>query len=72
MSDFAKVYERTAARRARLVELHAVYGLVLYFNTFHILAADIKDTVDIGLEECRGIVMGNRLHLAFIKHKSRF
>ncbi len=61
--------ERSATRRACFVQKHAVYGLVLDLNAFHVLSADIQDTVDTGLKESGGIVVGNGLNFAVVQHK---
>ena len=46
--------------------------LILDFDTFHILTADIKDTVYFRVKECCCIVMGNSLNLALIQHQGSF
>ena len=63
--------ERTASGRTCLIELYTVNGLIFDLDTFHILAADIQNTVYIRFKECRGIVMSYCLYFAFIQHKSR-
>ena len=40
--------ERSAARRARLVELHACHGAVVHENGFHVLSADVEDEAHVG------------------------
>ena len=62
----------TAAGRAGFVKLHAVYGLVFDLDTFHILAADIQDTVYLRIKESGGIVMRYGLYLSFVQHQGRF
>ena len=37
--------KRAAAGGAGFVELHAVYGLVFDFYAFHVLPADVQDTI---------------------------
>ncbi len=61
--------ERTAAGRTCLVQEYVINGLVLDFDTFHVLSADIQDTVYIRLKERGGVVVGNRLDLAFVQQK---
>ena len=60
-----------AAGGAGFVELHTVYGLVLYLDTFHILSADIQDAVHLRVKEGSGIIVGNSLHFPFIQKKRR-
>ena len=63
--------ERTASGGAGFIELHTVNGLILDLDTFHILAADIKDTVHVRLKERRGIVVRHCLDFAFVQHEGR-
>ena len=58
----------TAAGGAGFIKLHAVYGLILYLNTLHILPADVQDAVHIRLEEGSGVVVGTGLHFALVQH----
>ena len=62
--------ERTASGRTCLVQLYTVNGLIFDFDAFHILAADIENTVYIRFEECGGVVMSYRLHFTLIQHES--
>ena len=67
---FCKGFNKgTAAGRAGFVELHTVYGLVFDLDTFHILAADIQDTVYLRIKESGGIVMRYGLYLSFVQHQ---
>ena len=61
-----------AAGGTRLVELYGIYRLVFDLDTFHVLTADINNTVYIGVEEGSGIVVCHSLNLALVKHKRRF
>ena len=65
-------YKGTAARGTGLVELYAVHGAVFDLNTFHILAADVQDTVYLRVKESGGIVMGYRFHLPVVQKESGF
>ena len=70
VQGFGKGLDKGAAsRRACLVELYAVYGLVLYLDAFHILTADVQDAVYIRLEESGGVEMGHCFHLALVQHE---
>ena len=40
-------------------------------DAFHVLAADIEDAVDLRLEKGGGVVVGDRLHFAFVEHQGR-
>ena len=64
--------ERTTTGRTCLIELYAVHSLILDFNTFHILAADIQNTVHRRFEKCCCIVMSNRFYFSFVQHKCCF
>ena len=64
--------KRSAAGRAGLVQLYAVYGLVLDLDTFHVLAADVQDAVYIRFKERSGIVVSHCLYLALIQEKRGF
>ena len=61
--------EAAAAGGACLVELYAVHRAVLNLDAFHVLAADVQDTVNIRLKEGGRIVVGYGLHLALIQHQ---
>src|SRR5699024_7422794 len=54
-------------RGAGLVELYAVYGLVLDLDALHVLSADVQDAVYIRFEESCGIIMRDCLHLSFVE-----
>ena len=59
----------TAAGGAGLVQLHTVYGVVLDADTFHILTADIQDTVHVRIKEFSGVIMRNSLNFALVQHE---
>ena len=59
----------TAAGGTGLVELYAVYGVILDLDAFHILAADVQDAVYVRIKECSSVVVGDSLHLALIQHQ---
>ena len=61
--------EGAAARGARLVELHAVHGAVLYLDALHVLSPDVQDTVHIRLKESSRVVVGDGLHFPLIQHQ---
>ena len=46
--------------------------MILDFDTFHILSADIQDTVYFRVEKCRGVIMGNGFHFSLVQHQRRF
>ncbi len=58
-----------AARRAGFIQLHAVDRLIFNTDTFHILSADIQNTIHIRVKKSGCIIMGNRLNLPFIQLK---
>ena len=58
--------KRAAAGGTSLVELDAVYRLILDLDAFHILSADVQDTVHVRLKEGGGIVVGHRFHLSLV------
>ena len=58
--------EGAAAGGAGLVQLNAVNGSVLDLDTFHVLPANVQDTVHFRLKKRRGIVVGDRLHFPFV------
>ncbi len=64
--------KRAAAGGAGFVELHAVYGLVFDFYAFHVLPADVQDTIHLRIEKSSGIIMGHRFHFAVIQQKGGF
>ena len=64
--------ERAAAGGACLVEKHAVHGVILYLDAFHILSADVQNTVYLRIEEGCGRIMGDGLHLALVQHQGGF
>ena len=64
--------ERTASGRACLVELNTVYGLIFNFDAFHILTADVEDTVYIRFKVGCGVIVRHCFYLTLVKKKSRF
>ena len=48
-----------------------VYSLILDFDTFHVLTADIKDTVYFRIKECSSVIMCYSLYFAIIQHEVR-
>ena len=60
----------TASGGTCLVQLYAVYGLITDLDAFHILSADIDDTVNLRVEESCCIVMGNGLNFPLIQQQS--
>ena len=72
VQGFGKSLDKgTASGRTCFVELYAVYSLILDLDTFHILTTDIEDAVYGRIEECRRVVVGDRLDLALIQHEGR-
>ena len=70
IQGFCKSFNKGAASGGTgLVQEHAVHGLVLNLDALHILAADIQDTVHLGVEESGCIVMGHGLHLPVIQEE---
>ncbi len=45
--------------------------MVLDADALHILAADIKDAVDVRVEKLRSIIVRDRLDLAVVQHEGR-
>ena len=71
IQGFGKGFDKgTTAGGACLVELYTVYGLVLDLNAFHVLTADVEDTVYLRVEESSGIIVGHCLHLTVVQKKS--
>ena len=66
------LYKRTAARGASLVELYAVHSLVLDLDAFHVLAADVQNTVHRGVEKGSGVVVGHGFHFSVVQQESGF
>ena len=64
--------ERTTAGGAGLVEEDGVHRAVADLEAFHILAADVENTVDFRIEECGSVIMGNRLYLTLVQHQCSF
>ena len=62
----------TAAGGTCFIELYAIYSAVFDLDTFHILTADVENTVDFRIEECCGIVMRNRFNLTLVQHQRSF
>ena len=46
--------------------------MILYLDALHVLSANVKDTVNIGIEKGRGVVMSNGLNLAFVQVEGGF
>ena len=70
---FCKGFDKgTTAGGTCLVELYIVNCMIFNTDTFHILTADVKDTVHIRVKELSSIIMGDGLHLALIQHQCRF
>ena len=46
--------------------------MVFNADTFHVLAANIQDAVHFGVEEGRGIVVGDGFHFALVQHEGGF
>ncbi len=64
--------EGAAAGGTCLVELDTVYRLVLNLDTFHVLTADIKNTVNLRIEESSRIVVRYGFHFAVVQQKGGF
>ena len=64
--------EGTAAGGTGLVQLYVVNRVVFNTDTFHILSADIQNTVYIRIEELSSVVMRNGLNFALIEHERCF
>ena len=62
----------TTARGTGFIKLYTVYSLIFDFNTFHILPANIQDTVYFRVKECSGIVVRNCFYLSFVQKKGSF
>ena len=60
----------TASGGTCLVQLYTVYGLITYLDTFHILSADIYNTVNLRVKESSRIVVGNGLNFPLIQQQS--
>ena len=60
----------TTARGTCLVQLYAVYGLITDLDAFHILSADIYNTVNLRVKESSRIVVGNGLNFPLIQQQS--
>ena len=60
----------TASGGAGCIQLYTVYSLVLNLDTFHILPADIENTIYLRIKESGSIVVGNGFHFTFIQHQS--
>ena len=67
---FCKVFDKgTAAGRTCLVQHDVVDSMVPDADALHILAADVKDAVDVVVEKLCSIVMRDGFNLAFIQHE---
>ena len=64
--------ERAASGGTCFIQLYAVNGLVADLDTFHILSADIQDTVYLRVKESSCIVMGYGLNLSLIQDQGSF
>ena len=64
--------EGAAARGTGLIEHYVVHGVFPDADAFHVLSADIKDAVHVGIEELGRIIMGNGLHLSLIQKEGCF
>ena len=62
----------TAAGGTCFIELYAVYSAVFDLDTFHILTADIEDTVYLRIKESSSVIMRNRLNLTVIQQECGF
>ena len=62
----------TTAGRTCFVKLYTVYRTVFDLDTFHILTADIQNTVNVRREESCGVIMCYGFDFAFIQQKSCF
>ena len=60
----------TASGGTCLVQLYTVYGLITDLDTFHILSADIYNTVNLRVKESSRIVMGNGFNFPLIQQQS--
>ncbi len=73
IQGFGEGFDKGAASGgAGFVEQHAVNGLILDLNAFHILAADIQDAVYRRIEKGGGIVMGYGFHFAVVQKEGGF
>ena len=63
------LYERAAARRARLVEHDAVNCAVSDFEALDVLTADIEDEIDLGHEIFRRRVVGDGFNNSLVRMK---
>ena len=70
IQGFGKGFNKgTASGGTCFIQLYAVNGFVADLNTFHILSADIQDTVYFRVKESSCIVMGYGLNLALIQEQ---
>ncbi len=65
------LYERTAAGGAGFVEEDVVHSVVLDADALHVLSADVENTVNVGIEEGRRVVVRDGLDFALIQKESR-
>ena len=64
--------EGAAAGGAGLVQLDRVDGAVLDLDALHVLAADIEDAVNLGVEESSRIVVGDGLDFSVVQLEGGF
>ena len=70
---FGKGFNKgSTSGRTGFVQLYTVNGLIFDLDTFHVLTADVEDTVHIRFKERSGIVMGHRFHFALIQKQRGF
>ena len=67
-----RLNERSAPRRARLVEHDGIDGAVLDLEALDVLPADVDDEIHVGIEIERGFEMRDRFHDAEIDLERRF
>src|SRR5699024_6946011 len=63
--------ERTASGGAGFIELYGIYRMIFDFDTFHILTADVENTVHVRLKERGCIIMRNCLDLSLVQKERR-
>ena len=72
VQGFGKGFDKGAAAGGTgFVKLDTVYRLAFNFDAFHVLAADIQDTVYLGIEKRGGIIVCHCLYFPVIQQKSR-
>ena len=63
--------EAAAAGRTGLVQKNVVDGVIADADAFHILSADVQDTVHLRIEEGGRVIMRDGLHFAVIQLEGR-